>query len=95
MNCCRQIVGYGYNGNAKDCIHSWYGEPHMKYKYCTFCERTAPNEKYDPRSDNWKDCPECKQNTEHRLVPYNPDDPDSMLAWECTKCKELTDILEE
>lgn len=95
MNCGKQISGYGYYAHAKDCIHSWYGEPHMKHKTCIYCEMVTQNENYDPRKDNWKDCPECGEQTEHKLTLYNPDHPEDGEAWECTKCHNLTDILEE
>jgi predicted RNA-binding Zn-ribbon protein involved in translation (DUF1610 family) len=94
MNCGTALQGYGCGGHAKECIHDWYGEPHMKIKYCTYCQREMKNEKYDPRRDNWRDCPDCGKQTEHKLVLYNPDYPGDGEAWQCKTCNNLTDIFE-
>lgn len=50
--CGAQISGFGCGGTFPTCIHDWYGEPHMKYKTCTYCEKEELNEKYNIAKDD-------------------------------------------
>lgn len=32
-------------------------------------------------------CPDCKEITPQRTASYDPDDPESLIVWECSICK--------
>lgn len=37
-------------------------------------------------------CPECQDSTQQTLKPYDPDDPNSILVWECDVCHSQTEF---
>ncbi len=39
-------------------------------------------------------CPDCKEITPQKTVSYDPDDPESLIIWECVVCKNATGFCE-
>ena len=40
-------------------------------------------------------CPHCRKRTMQKRTFYNPDSPKEGEVWECLRCKECVDFVEE
>lgn len=40
-------------------------------------------------------CKNCIEIREHKVVPFDPDDKESPLLWQCEVCLECTDFMSE